>query len=287
MKLALLSDLHMEVSSFRPKRGRADVVIVAGDLMAGPEPEEGLWLLRRALPEETIVYVPGNHEFDAAREDVVLKRLKGTAIDLNITMLVNQTCDLHGLRIIGTPLWSGFDLFGPAKRAAVCKLVGMGVSDFHHQRLADGRLLTPEIMRLKHLEALAFIEAEIDQAWRQEIPFMVVTHWAPARGSIAKMYQGQLENAYWVNACERLVAQVPLWHHGHCHHSFRYRVGGSHGLGEVACNPRGYSRLAQLSSNPDFSNPLVVEAPRFLPKRPDEHALMLAEVKTAKSLRLG
>lgn len=60
MKLHLLSDLHLEFSTFEPTATEADVVVLAGDIALGTR---GITWARQAWSDKEVVYVLGNHEY--------------------------------------------------------------------------------------------------------------------------------------------------------------------------------------------------------------------------------
>ena len=45
------------------------------------------------------------------------------------------------------------------------------------------------------------------------------------------------------------------WVHGHTHSTFDYEIEGT----KVVCNPRGYSKLFNLSQNENFNKELTIE----------------------------
>ena len=60
MKLHIMSDVHLEFSTFEPPATDADVVVLAGDIGIGAK---GVYWARSVFPDKQILYVPGNHEF--------------------------------------------------------------------------------------------------------------------------------------------------------------------------------------------------------------------------------
>ena len=67
MKLWIISDLHFDVNARHPfvfpdPRPAHDVVVIAGDIMAGMA-DAVRWIVRQGLNERPVVYVGGNHEF--------------------------------------------------------------------------------------------------------------------------------------------------------------------------------------------------------------------------------
>ncbi|HMC16523.1 MAG TPA: metallophosphoesterase, partial [Albitalea sp.] len=118
MKVQLLSDLHLERQPdflATPAPG-ADVLVLAGDIgsyqarsrLRGSDfgleqfaPRPGAW--------KTVLYVPGNHEYDGLEFDEAHRRLRETCERLGITWLERAVVTLGTVRFIGTTLWSDFD----------------------------------------------------------------------------------------------------------------------------------------------------------------------------------
>lgn len=77
MKLYILSELHLELSTFEPFDADADVVVQAGDI--GKRANGILWV-RSAFPDkEIVVYVAGNHEFYGAQHLDILAEMRMAA----------------------------------------------------------------------------------------------------------------------------------------------------------------------------------------------------------------
>ena len=124
MKLQLLSDLHLETdASFAATPAAdADLLVLAGDIGSyqtrhdGSVMDEADWGLRRFSPlpqyggwPVPVLYVPGNHEYDALDVDETHRQLRQTCDRLGITWLERETLVLDRVRFVGTTLWSDFD----------------------------------------------------------------------------------------------------------------------------------------------------------------------------------
>ena len=134
MKLQLLSDLHLESDPlFRalPAPG-ADLLVLAGDVgsyqkrrdgSVMPEPD---WGLRRFSPlpqfagwPVPVLYVPGNHEYDALDLDEAHQDLRRTCDRLGIQWLERETTVIDGVRFVGTTLWSDYDALAGARASTL------------------------------------------------------------------------------------------------------------------------------------------------------------------------
>ena len=129
MKIQLLSDLHLEANpGFVPQPAPdVDVLVLAGDIGSyqlrhdGSRMAEPDWGLQRfsPLPQYAgwpvpVLYVPGNHEYDALDVDEAHARLRTTCERLGLIWLERETVVLDGVRFIGTTLWSDYDALVPA-----------------------------------------------------------------------------------------------------------------------------------------------------------------------------
>ena len=120
MKLQLLSDLHLEQSpDFVPEGAPgADVLVLAGDIGSYQrdsrlrDTDFGLARFSPRLPGspwKTVLYVPGNHEYDDLPFDETHVRLRDTCERLGITWLEQAVVVLDGVRFVGATLWADFD----------------------------------------------------------------------------------------------------------------------------------------------------------------------------------
>ena len=118
MKIQLLSDLHLETQpgfEARPAP-QADLLVLAGDVgsyqygsrLSGADFGLERFSPRRGWPVP-VLYLPGNHEYDAVDFDATHARLRETCERLGITWLERETVVIAGRRFVGTTLWSDFD----------------------------------------------------------------------------------------------------------------------------------------------------------------------------------
>lgn len=84
MKLYVLSDLHLEFSTFEPSQADADIVVLAGDIGKGTS---GIEWARNAFPDIEIVYVPGNHEFYGTQRLEMLAAMRTEAKESGVHLL--------------------------------------------------------------------------------------------------------------------------------------------------------------------------------------------------------
>ena len=278
MKLQLMSDLHLEANeAFAPTpHPQADLLVLAGDIGSyqwrrdGTRLAEPDWGLRRfsPLPEHAgwpvpVVFVPGNHEYDALDFDDTRLALRQTCERLGIVWLEREVLHWQGVRFVGTTLWSDYDALAsrplkkPAANPEAHRLKqrdkAFRAANFYLQKMQTQRyeaLFDAEAMRA---------EALLCQQWlRQALqaphggPTVVITHFAPSLQSADPRYGISPGTAGFCNALDDLLPGVDLWLHGHLHCPHDYRVGGC----RVVANPLGYDSKGEQAG---FDPTLLLE----------------------------
>lgn len=276
MKILVLSDLHTEYQEFEPVfsdgGGRidadADVVVLAGDIGSGTE---GIEWAARTFPNKPIVYVAGNHEFydplDDRAMEPMLDDMREVAAKLQVHFLEREAAEIHGVRFLGTTLWSDFDIFGRDKRQMCINESLMCMSDFrvihttqpapNHTPNAEpgARRFFPEDAIEIHQMSVAWLETELAKG--DPARTVVVTHHAPHSNSVEPRYEYELTTGAFASDLTRLMGRSCLWIHGHMHHACSYTVNGT----EVLANPRGYMRWDGSTENRHFEPGLLFEIP--------------------------
>lgn len=243
MKISMMSDIHTE---FMGDCGRkfvgsldenaCDVLVLAGDISAGPDLPETL--RNFVLKFEKIVYVCGNHEhYRMKRED-----LKSILVDTQYFAMMrnrefhwleNGFCEIDGQRFVGATMWFPNDI-GNIKFES-------NLSDF---------LVIPDFKRWVYdTNALScrFLKENIQEN------DVVITHHAPSNKSIDPKYQGSDLNRFYVTDVEHIALEnrPKLWIHGHMHDSKDYLLGDC----RVVCNPHGYFGTNDI--NPNFNQHVI------------------------------
>jgi hypothetical protein len=266
VKIQLLSDLHLEVHPhFVPAPApQADVLVLAGDVgsyQSGSQLTDADFGLARFSPRlgwpVPVLFVPGNHEYDAQDFDQAHARLQETCERLGITFLergvVNSTTLLPDsraprlpVRFIGTTLWSDFDALAMAPTSAQTTTQVLQLRDkayraanFYLRKAGTSRHGQPMLAEQMRQQAL------VCQAWLREAlaaPFegqtVVITHFAPSLQSADPRYGLTPGTAGFCNALDALLPQARLWLHGHLHCPSDYVNNGC----RVVANPLGYAR---------------------------------------------
>jgi Icc-related predicted phosphoesterase len=252
MKISLLSDLHLSGHPMAHPRIDADVVVLAGDLW---RPAGAIEWARQF--DKPTLFVAGNHEFYGGDLVTTMQQLRELAAGTSVRVLERDEWHHDGVRFLGCTLWSDYRLYASrAERDAVLPKLAGEIYDFTRVRLApdfDDRF-TPAASQLLFDSSVAWLDARFAEPHAG--PTVVVTHFAPARGSIAARFAGSALNACFVSDLEERIRrwQPELWLHGHVHDSFDYRVGNT----RVVANPRGYARGGNVE-NKVFDPGLVIE----------------------------
>ncbi len=272
MNIQLLSDLHLEAHPHfvpEPAHG-ADVLVLAGDVGSYQEGsqlgDEDFGLARFSpLPRGAgwptpVLFVPGNHEYDAQDFDAAHERLRRTCDRLGITWLERETIELDGVRFVGTTLWSDFDALadheGSTDLSRRLKLrdKAFRAANFYLRKTGGTRHAAPFLAEALRDHAL------VCQQWLAqalEVPFegptVAVTHFAPSLRSADPRYGLVPGTAGFCNALDSLLPHAQLWLHGHLHAPSDYKVQGLHRDGtpwqcRVVANPLGYARKGEQAA---------------------------------------
>ena len=255
IRLWILSDLHQEDARLRwaptcvPEH---DVVVLAGDIAGSPA--DAVAYAERTF-DRPVVLVAGNHEFYGhALPTAIAEGRAAAARSRNVTFLEDEAAVVAGVRFVGACLWTDFALFGWRRIPEAMTLARRTFADFD-QILADepvGGAMAPRFTTKhaqdRHRQSRAFIDRNLAEPF--DGSSVVVTHHAPALGSIARRFEGDLATTAFVSDLAGLVLQrrPDLWIHGHTHGRFDYRVGST----RVVCNARGFG-------SPTFDETLVIE----------------------------
>ncbi len=276
MNIQLLSDLHLEANpAFVPvPAADADLLVLAGDIGSYQVRRDGSvmgepdWGLQRFSPlpqyagwPAPVVYVPGNHEYDALDLDKAHAELRKVCDRLGIQWLERETLQMQGVRLIGTTLWSDYDALGdhaptptPARHGRAAAVAPKRAPDPLTHRLQQrekafraanhylvkmggqrhGRLFDAEAMRALGLDCQAWLRDALAQPF--DGPTVVITHFAPTLHSMDPRYGRSPGTAGFCNGLDELLPLADLWLHGHLHCPTDVQVGRC----RIVANPLGY-----------------------------------------------
>jgi len=223
MRIAILSDLHFEFhrdggSEFIStlKFNGIDVLILAGDIVTPAEKIPNI-LERFCNRYETVVYLPGNHEFYRSSFPEVKKIFDFISIS-NLHILDNKTTTINGQRFVGTTLW--FRDQPDYNRLYKCLADFQEIKDFRNHVYEKNRL------------AIEFLNHEVNSS------DIVITHHMPSKKSVHPKFTNSSLNRFFVCELDDLIneRQPKLWVHGHTHESCDYYINKT----RIICNPLGY-----------------------------------------------
>jgi len=279
VRLWILSDLHVELTrgwDLPPPEARPDfdVLVVAGDLI--PRMERGVrWLLER-VPDQPVVYVPGNHEAYGTDIDRTVEKAMEAAEGTRIFVLQDRWIRLGDVVFAGATLWTDFALFGDERRAMAVAADRM--NDF--KKIRTGRYVErfrPPHALARHRKSRAFLEAELRKRPRDKL--VVVSHHSPipAPGNrlaqhhqdtqltseeiLTAAYRSDLTSLMWLQRMangKNALRPADLWIFGHTHESEDVVIGHT----RVVSNAKGYGPWMPKVprwDNPNFNPNFVLE----------------------------
>lgn len=232
MKIQIISDLHQEFGLSEQSFDNAGIVILAGDVNLGTK---GIGWIKEKIPNKTIIYVLGNHEYYKGSYPKTLNKIKAATEGSNIHVLENSYIDIENVRFHGCTLWTDFSIFGnPVEYGMICQ-----------PRMNDYKMIKRDPSYYKMRTIDIFKIHQISIKWLQESlenstqPInIVVTHHAPSLKSVAEEFKTDpLTSAYASNLEDFILQYCPdYWIHGHIHTPSNYTIGKT----EIICNPHGY-----------------------------------------------
>ncbi|MBX9833372.1 MAG: metallophosphoesterase [Burkholderiaceae bacterium] len=272
MNIQLLSDLHLEAHPhFVPEPAPlADVLVLAGDIGSYQDGsqlgDEDFGLARFSpLPQfagwpTPVLFVPGNHEYDAQDFDVAHERLRATCDRLGIAWLERETLQVQGVRFVGTTLWTDFDALADHEGTTdLGRRLKMRDKAFraanYYLRKTDGtrndQPFLAEPMREQGLVCQQWLANALATPFDGNT--VVVTHFAPSLRSADPRYGLVPGTAGFCNALDAMLPHAKLWLHGHLHAPSDYTVQGHHDNGtpwacRVVANPLGYARKGEQAT---------------------------------------
>jgi predicted phosphodiesterase len=261
MRIQLFSDLHLErYPDFQPHfAADVDVIVLAGDIgsyQAGSRLKSDDFGLERFSPLRPgaagakVLYVPGNHEFDALDFDATYARLRDTCERLGITWLDREVVVQGGVRFIGTTLWTDFEALverdASMTKQMQCLTKAFRAANYYLSKnttLKKGEQVLAEGIRAMSLECRAWLREALSAPF--DGATVAVTHFAPTLLSADPRYGLTAGTAGFCNALDDLLPYAKVWMHGHLHCMNDYVVKGDNGGNAWACrvvaNPLGYS----------------------------------------------
>ena len=276
MKLALVSDVHLEFADWYPSNpDQADVLLLAGDIMLasdlnGTHKSERFkeFLTNCKREYKDVIYIMGNHEHyngDFATSHELLRE----ACDINsIDFLDKEVATINNVTFIGGTLWTDMNKEDPKTMNQISYLM----NDFRiiqnsnkttsfkdtkgnfQQRYSK---FSPEDCVEDHKAFLKVIDDTITS--NPTGTFVVVGHHAPSKQSVKPGYEKDLivGGAYSSDLDEFILShpQIKVWVHGHTHDKFDYMIGST----RIVSNARGYVGYERGTDKEDPFFPVLIE----------------------------
>lgn len=253
-----------------------DVVVLAGDIgsyQSGSRLKTDDFGLERFSPlrlgasSPTVLFVPGNHEFDTLEFDETYVRLREICDRLGIQWLEREVVTLGRVRFVGTTLWSDFDALAAsesnATRQMQSRTKAYRAANYYLNKnttLRRGEPVLAEQLRAMSLECQAWLRDALSAPF--DGTTVAVTHFAPSLLSADPRYGLTAGTAGFCNALDDLLPFAQVWMHGHLHCMNDYIVEGNHAGRCWACrvvaNPLGYASKGEQAA---FREHLVIEVP--------------------------
>lgn len=245
MRVALYSDLHLEISTWEPPAVDADVIILAGDI--GSHTHGLAWAAQTFCEGRSdapvVIYVAGNHEYYDAQLGMLAELQKRDWVEAGINFLERQVLVVGNVRFLGCTLWSGFSLYGRDKAEAYMEVAKRGINDFRLIFASGGKFLRPLDVLNLHRTAIQWLDLALSEPFDGKT--VVVTHFAPHPGCVAPQHEGSDLSPYFVNDLSWLMQkhQIDLWCFGHTHTNCDFLA--DNGC-RVVSNQRGYPSEEKL-----------------------------------------
>lgn len=293
MKIALVSDLHLEFAPIKLPKTEADTLLLAGDIVpiayledhrtdadARKVKKRVVAFIEESLSQyKQVFHIMGNHEYyNGVWEDTVEGfRELWAEHSPNVTVLNNEAVTLDdgfmlasgeakpALRLWGGTLWTDFAGGNPVHMEAARD----GMNDYNLIRHSDeGRnivysryapvTLWPSDTQEEHENARYALKEAVELC--DDDKWIVMTHHLPSWRSIAECHAGSPLNWAYASDLDSFIEthpQIKAWVHGHTHSSWDYTIEGT----RILCNPRGYSNPATPNKpeNAGFNPSFVFE----------------------------
>lgn len=222
----------------------ADALLAAGDIFDGPKRDQIERFLAHTEGTPTLL-ITGNHDPYTSRRDKTFRVLREAFANTHVTVLANESVVMGGVRIVGTDLWSDFELLGGGdRRMEAMRRAGRAMNDYRRItfKTDEGRFrrLKPEDTLQWHIQARAFIDHELRTSPE---PIALLTHHAPFPDSIPARYQGNDLSPAFASDLTALFGEAGRWPavciHGHIHQGVRHQLTHT----TLLANPHGYQHM--------------------------------------------
>ena len=251
MKIRILSDLHTEGYAFNYERLDEDVLVLAGDINVGVNTLR--WITKHIPADLPVIFVPGNHCYYHNHFEQTNAMFRNNTVGTNINFLYNDEIVIDGVRFLGTPLWSNFQLRGIQDAYFSEQDSTRGINDFRVISTGSpSRTWTTTDSKNEFTKAEKFLKFKLHDPFDGKT--VVVTHFTPTGKCVHPRWANSSITPYFSNNCDHLIGFSELWVCGHTHDSYDFILNDT----RVVCNPKGYGP-SDSAENKQFNPNLIVE----------------------------
>lgn len=249
MKIHFFSDAHADINRISDPAyilktdEHADLYIDAGD--TGGLQATRSFYNHSFWNDKQAIFVGGNHlcyGVEKPLPQVEDELSEEFHLRNNVSFLQNSEKRFGNIIVLGTTLWTDFNLFGTPEYSM--KSCNENMNDFDSVKYTEDSFLTPKITVSLHNMAKKYIHNRLIK--NPKCKFIIVTHHTPSLRSAAPQYKNSSITPGFCNDMEDFIEKhnnILLWIHGHVHNTVYYNIGDV----PVVCNPFGY-RLYQEST---------------------------------------
>lgn len=248
MKIKLLSDLHLEFTSFEIPYNGEDILILAGDISPVYNDTMNLVLSYLECSKDVhVIFVLGNHDFYGHSINDTINTWNGVKMD-RFHFLQDNSVLIGKIRFYGSTMWTNMQ----DKKASVMQQCAFYLNDFKHIKKFD-----PTTFCEIHNNSRNTLEYVLEH---NDEEMVIITHHLPTYNSISQEFKGHpLNGSYASTDLDHLMKhkKIKIWCHGHTHKNLDY----THNKIRVICNPRGYVKIVNgcvRRENPDFDETLII-----------------------------
>jgi Icc-related predicted phosphoesterase len=279
MKIALVSDLHLEFAPVKLPATNADVLLLAGDIVPiaylseRRTDAEARSIQRRMdyFVGETlsqykrVFHIMGNHEYYHGVWEHVIQDFREywDGHSPHITVLNNEAVSLDGVVLWGGTLWTDFAGGNPIHMEDARD----GMNDYNlvyrdapsEPYLRRNSLkLRPSDTQEEHENARYTLKEAVETDPNDK--WVVMTHHLPSWRSIPENHAGSPLNWGYASDLDPFIEthpQIKVWVHGHTHNNWDYMIEET----RILCNPRGYAHPNRPNKpeNQEFNPAFVFE----------------------------
>ena len=245
MKIHFFSDVHVDVNRLTSPEEildtseKADLFIDAGD--TGGYTATKNFYNHKFWKDKQAIFIGGNHL--GYGEKKTLPEIENDlsskfCLENRVSFLQNSERKFGNIIILGTTLWTDFNVFGNQKHDM--RVCDEGMNDFRSILYTKDSYLTPKDSITLHNLSKRYIHNRLIK--NKKYKFIIVTHHTPSLRSTSQYYMDNPLTAGFCNDMEDFIKQhdnILMWIHGHVHNTCSYMVGEV----PVLCNPFGYRRF--------------------------------------------